>query len=114
MDDQTWESAWEEGARLSLEEAVAYALANDDPAVPGAAAERRPLVLPPKEPLSPREREVADLVARGLTNRQIAEALVITERTAETHLERIYSKLELHSRAQLATWLAEHDRIATS
>ena len=53
------------------------------------------------------------LVAQGLTNRQIAEALVITERTAETHLERIYSKLELHSRAQLATWATEHQLSGT-
>jgi len=54
------------------------------------------------------------LVAPGFTNRQVAEALVISARSAETHLERIYSKLELHSRAQLATWLAEHDQDGTS
>jgi DNA-binding NarL/FixJ family response regulator len=57
--------------------------------------------------LSAREQEVAGLVARGMTNKQIAETLVISERTAETHLERIFSKLGLHARAQLATWAAE-------
>ena len=58
-------------------------------------------------PLTAREQEVAALVAQGLTNRQIAEQLVITERTAETHLERIFTKLDLHSRAQLARWATE-------
>jgi DNA-binding CsgD family transcriptional regulator len=55
-------------------------------------------------PLSRREREVAVLVAHGLTNRQIAEALVITEKTAEVHVSHILSKLGLSSRAQLAAW----------
>jgi DNA-binding NarL/FixJ family response regulator len=51
---------------------------------------------------------VAALVARGLTNRQIAARLVITERTAGTHLERIMNKLGAHSRAEVAVWAAEH------
>jgi adenylate cyclase len=61
----------------------------------------------PAGPLTAREQEVTALVAQGLTNRQIAEQLVITERTAETHLERIFTKLDLHSRAQLARWATE-------
>ncbi len=56
-------------------------------------------------PLSPREREVAGLVADGLTNREIAERLVISERTAEGHVEQIRNKLGYHSRAQIATWV---------
>jgi len=47
---------------------------------------------------------VATLVARGLSNRQIAERLVIAEGTARIHVEHILNKLELHSRAQLAAW----------
>ena len=58
--------------------------------------------------LSPREREVAGLVAQGLTNRQIAEQLVISERTAETHVEQIRSKLGFRSRAQIAGWVAQN------
>jgi DNA-binding NarL/FixJ family response regulator len=50
---------------------------------------------------------VARLVARGLTNRQIAEALVITERTASNHVEHILRKLGYHTRAQIATWATE-------
>jgi DNA-binding NarL/FixJ family response regulator len=51
---------------------------------------------------------VAALVAQGLTNRQIAARLVVTERTAGTHLERIMHKLGAHSRAEVAAWAAEH------
>lgn len=56
--------------------------------------------------LTPREREVAVLVARGLTNLQIADELTISERTVEGHVERILGKLEFRSRAQIAAWLA--------
>jgi DNA-binding NarL/FixJ family response regulator len=51
---------------------------------------------------------VAALVARGLTNRAIAQELVITEATAERHLGNVYAKLGLASRAQLAVWALEH------
>src|SRR3981081_3479586 len=54
--------------------------------------------------LSPREREVAKLVAEGLSNREIGERLFIAERTAEGHLEQIRNKLGFHSRAQVAAW----------
>jgi adenylate cyclase len=56
--------------------------------------------------LSAREREVALLVARGLTNRQIAEQLVISERTAEGHVDHIRDKLGVHTRAEIAVWAA--------
>ena len=54
--------------------------------------------------LSRREREVAELVAEGLTNRQVAHKLFIAERTAEFHVEQIRNKLGFHSRAQVAAW----------
>jgi len=57
--------------------------------------------------LTPRQLEVATLVAEGLTNRQIAERLHITERSAESHLERIRVRLGFRSRAQVAAWVAE-------
>jgi class 3 adenylate cyclase len=56
--------------------------------------------------LSSREREVAILVARGLTNRQIAEHLIISERTAEGHVDHIRDKLGVHTRAEIAAWVA--------
>jgi pimeloyl-ACP methyl ester carboxylesterase/DNA-binding CsgD family transcriptional regulator len=54
--------------------------------------------------LTPRQREVAALVAEGLTNRDIAGRLGITERSAESHLERIRLRLGFRSRAQVAAW----------
>lgn len=54
--------------------------------------------------LSPREREIAAHVASGRSNREIAELLVISERTVDTHVQNILTKLDLHSRVQVATW----------
>jgi DNA-binding CsgD family transcriptional regulator len=56
--------------------------------------------------LSPREAEVAELVARGLTNRQIAQRLVVSERTAGNHVAHILTKLGFTSRSQVAAWAA--------
>jgi DNA-binding CsgD family transcriptional regulator len=58
--------------------------------------------------LSPREQQVAALVARGMTNREIADQLVIAEHTAERHVENILAKLSLRSRVQIAAWAVEH------
>lgn len=55
--------------------------------------------------LTPREREVAGLVAEGLSNRQIAEKLYVSERTAETHVQNILTKLGFTSRTQVAGWV---------
>ncbi len=57
--------------------------------------------------LSHREREVAGLIARGLTNREIATQLVIAERTASNHVLHILDKLSFHSRTQIAVWATE-------
>ena len=62
----------------------------------------------PAGPLTAREREVAVLIATGHTNRQIGEALVITEWTVDTHVRHILTKLGLRSRAQVAAWAVEH------
>ena len=57
--------------------------------------------------LSPREREVAGLIAEGLSNRAIADRLGLSERTIEAHVEHILSKLGFRSRARVATWVTE-------
>lgn len=59
-----------------------------------------------RPPLTPRQGQVAALVAQGLSNRQIAEELVIAERSAESHVERIRLRMGFRSRAQLAAWYA--------
>jgi DNA-binding NarL/FixJ family response regulator len=58
--------------------------------------------------LTRREREVVMLLARGLTNRQIGEALVVTEGTAENYVQRVLSKLGVNNRAQVAVWALQH------
>ena len=66
----------------------------------------------PTRALTRREREVADLVSQGLTNRELAERLVIAERTAENHVQHILTKLGLSNRSQLAVWAATTDEHA--
>jgi len=101
LGDKAFEAAFQEGWRLSLPEAVAYAMADEAvPAAPAAPAET--------SPLTPRERQVARLVAEGMSNRQIAARLVISQRTAESHVENILSKLGFSSRTQVAAWAARH------
>jgi DNA-binding CsgD family transcriptional regulator len=62
--------------------------------------------------LSTREREVAALVGQGLSNREIAAALVISERTAEAHVANVGGKLRLHARTQIAVWAAEQGLVS--
>jgi non-specific serine/threonine protein kinase len=56
-------------------------------------------------PLTRRETQVAELVAAGLTNKQIADQLFISPRTADTHIDHIMGKLGFKSRAQIAAWI---------
>ena len=63
-------------------------------------------------PLTAREREVARLILRGLTNRQIADELAISDRTVGAHVQNILNKLGATNRVQIAAWAAEHhDRL---
>ena len=70
---------------------------------------RRPAAASSDSPLSPREFEVAGLVGRGLTNKQIGQNLYVSERTAENHVQHILTKLGLRNRSQIAAWASgEH------
>ena len=73
---------WQDGRGMVFEEAVEYALAEDQPAASPTPPDRRPTAL------TNREWEVSALVARGLTNRQIATELSISEHTVATHVGR--------------------------
>lgn len=84
------------GAGLGLKDLAALAL-NEEPEQPAS-----PLAEP--DILTAREREICDLVANGLTDKQIAERLVISPRTVQTHVANILGKLEFRSRVQIATW----------
>lgn len=69
---------------------------------------RRPAPPDPLGPLSPREREVLDLVARGHSNRRIADELVIGEQTVKTHVSSILTKLDLQDRVQAVIFALRH------
>ncbi|GLW12129.1 LuxR family transcriptional regulator [Microtetraspora sp. NBRC 13810] len=96
-----YEDAAAEGSAMSMEEAVDYALGAPRPGRPAAPRER-------SAPLTPREEEVADLVAAGLTNKEIAQRLVVGRRTVDTHVEHILAKLDFSARSQIAAWAIRH------
>jgi predicted ATPase/DNA-binding CsgD family transcriptional regulator len=105
---EQFEVDWAEGHDLRVDEAIAYALAVEAPDErPASERMHPPPPLDAASGLSPREREVAVLIARGHTNREIADRLVITEWTVDTHVRHILSKLGLRSRAQVAAWAVE-------
>ncbi|HET7271287.1 MAG TPA: tetratricopeptide repeat protein, partial [Rubrobacter sp.] len=110
---KVWEDALAEGRAMALDQAIEYALLKEKP-----GEEADPTPAPPRKPgvradeLTPREREVAVLVARGLTNRQVSISLGISERTAANHVAKILGKLGLRSRAQIASWATEHQLLA--
>jgi DNA-binding NarL/FixJ family response regulator len=84
---------------MSMEQAVEFAL-------------HLPLSLPaqatPSDDLSEREREVVVLIARGLSNGEIAEQLILSKRTVEKHIANILSTLGFANRAQIVRWAIEH------
>ncbi|HEV2028468.1 MAG TPA: LuxR C-terminal-related transcriptional regulator [Candidatus Dormibacteraeota bacterium] len=94
------DKAWESGRAMSPAELLALAReASGGASGKGARSAGG---------LSKRELEVARLVASGMTSRAIAERLFLSERTVESHLEHILTKLGFSSRAQVAGWVAEH------
>lgn len=64
------------------------------------------------QPLTRRQREVARLIARGRTNRQIADTLFITEGTAANHVRQILQRLDLRCRAEIAAWAVANQLVA--
>jgi predicted ATPase/DNA-binding CsgD family transcriptional regulator len=95
------DAAWRRGAGMNMEEAVRFAM---------GARER-----PAKEngsPLTARERQVALLIAEGLTNGEIASRLKMAGRTADAHVEHIRNKLGLRTRSQIAVWA--HERLGSA
>jgi predicted ATPase/DNA-binding SARP family transcriptional activator/DNA-binding CsgD family transcriptional regulator len=105
-DEAAWETAFAEGKAMSFEEAVEYALSAEELGPPSPPPER-PSTGTRQPDLTRREKAVAALVAQGLTNRQIAKELVVSERTVENHVANILKKLGLHSRERVAASLAE-------
>lgn len=101
LGDAAFGEAWASGEGMALEQAIALAV--DSPTRTVAPRASDPLAC-----LSPREREVAQLVARGLSNKEVAAELVLSERTVEAHVTHALNKLGVRSRAQLAVLAAQH------
>jgi DNA-binding CsgD family transcriptional regulator len=111
LGEQAFAAAWVEGRTLSLEQALATPGQEALP-VPtqGERTSSPTLASPPSYPdgLTAREVEVLRVVAQGLTNEQVAERLVISPRTVDTHLTSIYSKIGVSSRVAATRYAIEH------
>ncbi|MDV7090252.1 protein kinase domain-containing protein [Rhodococcus opacus] len=96
---RAFDAARSDGQSLGFDGAIAYAL--------GEQSQDAKPSSEPASPLTKREQQVADLVAEGLTNKAVAAKLVISQRTAQGHVEHILTKLGFTSRAQIAAWVVE-------
>jgi non-specific serine/threonine protein kinase len=109
LGDVAFNTVFHRGGQFSLDETLAYALGESPEHTKPSRDRRNPARW---KPLTRREQQVADLIAEGATNRDIAERLVISQRTAESHVEHIMQKLGFTSRAHVITWTyanrAEH------
>jgi non-specific serine/threonine protein kinase len=100
LGEQAFQAAYQHGRDLVRSDAVAYALGEKPRAAPFPVSTETAA-------LTRRELEVADLVAEGLSNKEIADRLVIAPRTAESHVEHILAKLGFTSRTQITAWLTQ-------
>jgi predicted ATPase/DNA-binding SARP family transcriptional activator/DNA-binding CsgD family transcriptional regulator len=104
LGEVAWRTTLVEGRAMTLEQAIEYSLDIGEPLLPPPATHHTG---ENTTALTPREEEVAVLVSRGLTNRQIASELTISEHTVATHVTKILKRLGLNSRSRLSAWVAE-------
>ena len=115
VEEAAWEAAWQKGRAMSMEEVIDYVLLEgEEPADTTAPARKGSSIPAQTTTLTRREQEVAALVARGLTNRQIAAELSISEHTVANHVGKSMRKLGLRSRSRLAAWTAERQQTPSS
>jgi non-specific serine/threonine protein kinase len=107
---QAQAEAWESGAQLDTDALNMVVTAAISGRVTAASARPRNR---PRE-LSPREWEIAGVIAEGRSNREIARELVISESTVQRHVANILAKLGMHSRAELAVWTVAHKLTAAA
>ena len=96
-----FDAAFALGRAMTIGEGVTYAVEDKTPAKPAPAVRPRPRAAV----LTGRQLDIARLVAADLTNKQIADRLVLSERTVETHITNIFNKLGVNSRVQVTRWL---------
>ena len=109
LDESAFSAALADGATMSPVEAVEYALSEEAHArlASTASPRRSSIIVSRTVALTRREEEVATLVAQGLTNRQIASEISISEHTVANHIARVLRKLELGSRSQITAWVVQ-------
>jgi predicted ATPase/DNA-binding SARP family transcriptional activator/DNA-binding CsgD family transcriptional regulator len=105
LSEADWEGTFAEGKNMGLEEAVEYALSEEGPATPLTTVPDQSSAEEPPPSLTRREWEVANLLERRFTNRQIASELHLSVRTVNKHVANILRKLNLRSRTQVDTTL---------
>lgn len=103
LGDDAYAEAFHLGHKLSADEV--YTLALSDLTVDRETAGQTPY--PPLGGLTTRQQQIAQMVAHGLSNRQIATRLCISQRTVENHLGQIFVRLDIHNRAQIAAWITK-------
>jgi predicted ATPase/DNA-binding CsgD family transcriptional regulator len=108
LGDQAYEAAFRQGRQMPLAQAL------DDAEHTRRSTRSGQLHAGGAGSLTSREKEIAGLLAKGLSNKAIAKSLVIGQRTAETHVGRVLVKLGLTSRSQVAAWVTEHEGIDPS
>jgi non-specific serine/threonine protein kinase len=106
LGDDRYEAAFHRGRHYPVQRAIDFVLE----AAPAARATSHS---PGPAPLTKREWQIAGLVGRGLSNKDIAARLVIAPRTAEKHVDNILTKLAFTSRTQIASWYTEQQHKAT-
>jgi predicted ATPase/DNA-binding CsgD family transcriptional regulator len=97
--DDTFAAAWRDGRALTMDRAIELARVLDQHVASHQGDDGV---------LSPREREIAQLIGRGQSNRGIAESLIVSIKTVETHVQHIFRKLECTSRSEVAVWASRH------
>jgi DNA-binding CsgD family transcriptional regulator/tetratricopeptide (TPR) repeat protein len=107
VEEGAWEVARTEGQAMTPERALEYALSEEEPEPQMISTPMRPAGDAQTDTLTSREKEVAAKVARGLSNRQLAQELFLSERTIENHVSRILRKQQLTSRSEIAAWATE-------
>ncbi|TYB41088.1 ATP-binding protein [Actinomadura chibensis] len=104
LGEAAFDKVYGRGARMTPTAAIDRVLRTAAAASPPSPSSNGSRTTATVEELTPRELEIAELISEGLTNKQIAQRLVIAQRTAEGHVERILRKLGCGSRTQVATW----------
>ena len=106
LGDDRYTALFRRGAGHPLDLVISLAVTDADELATAAPVSQ------PSGLLTSRERQIAALVAEGMSNRDIAQRLAISKRTVDAHLEHIFGKLGISSRVQLTTWLSSADPVS--